>query len=390
MKIGFFSLASMSFSGGYEQQIIRLAREFAAHGHQVKIITLSSQATRRLAVFLSFLYFKPRLSFPDVNDETPSELDGSGCEIVFFSSFSQLRIELDKCDILYAKNEILDCIILSIVNFRSNKPVIGGLHTVLQYSMANNIYVKLHNLVYHHKWYWRLSDRVYSIMHCINSRQVGEVRHYLPHKKLYYLPNFLPYPAKVMKVENDKTFRVIYAGRLTEEKGIDLLLQIISDVTSNISSGKRFRFIICGTGSWEKTVKETARRNNQIEYAGQVPQQSMQKYYRRADLLCVTSRGEALPVSVLEAMSYGVPVLGFNIDGLNDIIKSAKTGVLVELGDIESFKKELFRLSEIKFKRKKDFMSMCRASREFVRNNFTPEVLYPKYEKMFASPFDRL
>ena len=67
----------------------------------------------------------------------------------------------------------------------------------------------------------------------------------------------------------------------------------------------------------------------------------IEKVYQNASLLVMTSRYEGLPMVMLEALSYGVPVVAFNFPcGPNDII-SSNIGSIVENGNITAFAKEI-------------------------------------------------
>ena len=62
------------------------------------------------------------------------------------------------------------------------------------------------------------------------------------------------------------------------------------------------------------------------------------------DVFCLSSLKEGLPISIIEAMAAGVPVIGSDVEGINDVIEHGKTGILVPLNDIQKLKTGLLTL----------------------------------------------
>ncbi len=63
-----------------------------------------------------------------------------------------------------------------------------------------------------------------------------------------------------------------------------------------------------------------------------------------ADVFCLTSFREGLPISMLEAMSIGLPVIGTNVPGIRDVVAHGKNGFLVDLGDSKGLKDSLLKI----------------------------------------------
>lgn len=63
------------------------------------------------------------------------------------------------------------------------------------------------------------------------------------------------------------------------------------------------------------------------------------------DIFCLTSFKEGLPMSLIEAMAAGIPVVGSDVEGIRDVIIPNKNGFLVATGDITALKKTLFTLA---------------------------------------------
>jgi colanic acid/amylovoran biosynthesis glycosyltransferase len=80
-----------------------------------------------------------------------------------------------------------------------------------------------------------------------------------------------------------------------------------------------------------KTIAKELPGHIQAELMGAVPHNELMKYFRTTsiDLFLNVSRSEGVPVSVMEAMSFGIPVIATNVGGTSEIV-SGKTGLLID------------------------------------------------------------
>ncbi|MGH3001572.1 MAG: glycosyltransferase family 4 protein [Gaiellaceae bacterium] len=107
---------------------------------------------------------------------------------------------------------------------------------------------------------------------------------------------------------------VLFAGRLSEEKGILEFLEATEGLPR----------VIVGDGPLRARVPETV---------GFVPPAEMGGYYERAAVVCVPSRREGVGMTAREAMAYGRPVVATRVGGLLDAVRDSVTGVLVGAAD---------------------------------------------------------
>lgn len=99
------------------------------------------------------------------------------------------------------------------------------------------------------------------------------------------------------------------------------------------------------------------------------------------DLFCLTSLKEGLPISLLEAMATGVPVVGTDVEGISDVIKHKANGLLVPLKDIETLSSVIERLIENKSLRRLLGMQ----SRKMVVENYSLKKSIKEYENSMIS-----
>ena len=123
----------------------------------------------------------------------------------------------------------------------------------------------------------------------------------------------------ITKFEN----QIIYAGRLSKEKGIDTLLQTAKNLPS------KYNLLILGSGPEENKVRDVAKLKTNVHYLGYQSKQNTISLIRGSDLLVQPSLLEGISSTILEAMGCGTCVVASNVGGNCEIIESDKTGVLI-------------------------------------------------------------
>lgn len=149
-------------------------------------------------------------------------------------------------------------------------------------------------------------------------------------------------PLKNLKVNTP--FTIGYVSRIDEGKGWDILLLAIKKLKNNVSIP--FRVNIVGGGAQESNLKTMITQlglENEVKYLGPIPQHELPTHYRHYDLFAfpTTRLAESLGLVGLEAMACGVPVIGSNIGGLKEYIKSGYNGELFEPGDYQNLAQKI-------------------------------------------------
>ena len=135
---------------------------------------------------------------------------------------------------------------------------------------------------------------------------------------------------------------ILFVGRLIEWKGIDTLIRSMIPVRKAIPGS---RLTIVGEGSCRDSLErlvQDLRLADVVRFCGKVSDEDLKKIYESADVFVLPSRSyqglvmEGLGVVLLEAMSYGIPVIGSDIGGIPDIIDNGKNGYLFPGNDEDS------------------------------------------------------
>lgn len=127
-------------------------------------------------------------------------------------------------------------------------------------------------------------------------------------------------------------FIVVSCSYLTALKRIDLLIRSLA----LLKAGKKIRWIHFGDGELRENLESLAEellspaKRIQYEFRGYVPNTGILNFYAsgRASLFVNTSSSEGIPVSIMEAQSYGIPVIATDTGGIREIITTG-TGTII-------------------------------------------------------------
>lgn len=152
-----------------------------------------------------------------------------------------------------------------------------------------------------------------------------------------------PVHIKSVRQGEHKKGELLFVGRLNKQvKGLDYLAEIIKQLKRE---SVEFHLTVVGTGSDEKWLKQEVQTNDlgrNVTFAGF--QENMTPYYERAAVLLSTSRWEGFGMTLVEAMSAGVPCVSFDNDGACEIIHKDKDGVLIPKYDVGKFAQAVKKL----------------------------------------------
>ncbi len=126
---------------------------------------------------------------------------------------------------------------------------------------------------------------------------------------------------------------ILYVGALTTYKGADHLLTAAAILAQqNID----FRLLIIGEGPMRDRFAAQAGElgiADKVRFVGVLPNDAMPRWYNAADLFVLPSLREGTPVSLLEALSCGLPVVVSRAGGMPQVIQDGENGFLVDVAD---------------------------------------------------------
>jgi len=152
-------------------------------------------------------------------------------------------------------------------------------------------------------------------------------------QRVVTVPNFVPLPDPAGGEDSSRT-GLLYVGRLSREKGVDVLLRALAQVREDRADT---RLTVVGEGPSRPLLVALAGQlglGEAVDFVGQVENRLVGGYYRSAEACVIPSLWmENCPVTALEALSCGTPLLASNLGGLAEIVRENENGLLFPRGD---------------------------------------------------------
>lgn len=136
---------------------------------------------------------------------------------------------------------------------------------------------------------------------------------------------------------------LVYTGRLAPEKNLPFLLKAFRGVCEAVPKA---HLLLVGDGPEREKLTEQAQESGcseRIHFVGRVPYDDLPDYLAMCDLFVTASVSEVHPLSVIEAMAAGLPVMGIQSVGVGDTVTDGVTGLLSS-EDLAAFTAKLTRL----------------------------------------------
>lgn len=317
MKICFF-IYNISNAGGSERVTIVIANELKKRGYDVSILSVCGTE-----------------SFYEINSEIPIEIIYKGENNV--SSKSKYLDMLKKAYKYHKANNTE--IVIDVFASRS------------LISIPLKIFLNIKNITWEHfnysakiglnplgrKLACRYSNKIVTLTSEDISLFKDDNRNIKADIECIHNPN--PYEGSEVSDLNNNN--VITVGRLSNQKGYDMLL----DAWSIVEKSSDFKLLIVGDGEEKANLKDKAAKLNlnNVEFVGIT--NDVTKFYKNSSIYVSSSRFEGLPMCMIEAQSFGLPIVSFKCKtGPSEIIEDGISGYLVENGDCEMLAERLLVL----------------------------------------------
>lgn len=148
---------------------------------------------------------------------------------------------------------------------------------------------------------------------------------------------------------DSENITLITVGRLSKEKNQGLLIQVLAELVKEFP---QIKLKIVGDGKEREVLQKKAidlDLQSNIEFIGNVP--DVENYLCDADIFVLSSLYEGVPLSILEAMAAGLPVVSTDVGGIKDVVTD--NGILVRSEDVNAMKEAILKLIRDQTLRKK-------------------------------------
>lgn len=180
---------------------------------------------------------------------------------------------------------------------------------------------------------------------------------------------------------NKYTIRLGIVSRLIPLKNIPMLFNALSLLPKTVMA--QFSIQIFGDGSEKEMLQQTANelvaQGMKIEFYGNVIDES--SIYHSFDILVMCSDTEGLPMSILEAMGYSLPVISTSVGAIPQVISHEENGWLYEAKDVGSLKNILESIVVSPQK----IYEFGQSAKQFIDENYAISLIYDDYTKVYSS-----
>lgn len=165
--------------------------------------------------------------------------------------------------------------------------------------------------------------------------------------------------------------KIAISARLVWEKGFKDVIELVNRLNPS-----EYEFHIMGEGPDGVAIKSALSTNTNVTFYGQISY--VQKILKTCHVNLLPSYREGLSLSILEAMSVGIPTIAYDIRGNRELIENGKQGILVPLGDVEGLRIALECYLENTTLR----VQQGNAAREEIKQQYGLDLMLNNYNEM--------
>ena len=203
-------------------------------------------------------------------------------------------------------------------------------------------------------------------------------------KKIVAIHNGVDIPRNMRIFKQDQYFVIGSSGRFFPVKDYALMVEVAREIRNYTD---KIRFELAGDGPEKARILELVRKyglENSFSFRGFL--KDMPDFFQGLDLYINTSLHEGIPMSVLEAMAHGLPVVAPAVGGLKEILKDGVHGFLVEERGPKAFAEKCIYL----YQNEKLRRAMAKEARDRVANDFSRDRMVQEYHRLYKEIHSQL
>lgn len=325
MKI-IYCIACTCHSGGMERVLTNKANYLARHGYEIVVVTTDQRGKQ------PFFPLEPSIRSIDLGINYDENNGKSFLNKLLHYPLKQYRHKKRLKAVLMEERPDV-----TVSMFNNDAGFIPGIKDGSA-KLLEIHFSKFKRLQYGRKGLWRLADRWRSKQDERTVRKFDRFVVLTEEDKAYWgnLPNIMVIPNAISGIPAGTALlenkRVIAVGRYTYQKGFERLVDAWHLLASRFPD---WNLVIIGDGE-ERPLLEQRIRSYGLERQVTLtrPTQEIGKVYMEASILASSSRYEGLPMVLLEAQAFGLPIVAFQCKcGPKDIVSDGMNGYLVPEGD---------------------------------------------------------
>jgi len=269
----------------------------------------------------------------------------------FIFLFKVCSIIRNAPDIVHSNGTLsTTCISICQTFFRIKTLHVAAVHSLPEIDFSyGKVKLRFHNEL--NRLGWRKAERIIVMAGFLKERLVAEG---VPAKKIRVVHNgveldaYRPY-YHMRKTKDEVSrgkLRIGYAGRLSKEKGVDVLLQALAELR-HFKNDLKIEVMVMGEGTERPQLSKLKRDldlGDTVRFTGF--ERNIGKVLSSLDIFVLPSRMETFPMVLLEAGAVGVPIIATNVGGIPEMITDGKEGLLVPPESPRAMAEAIMRLME--------------------------------------------
>ena len=198
--------------------------------------------------------------------------------------------------------------------------------------------------------------------------------------KITVLNNIVDYPVIKKEDEKHKKITFLFLGKIEKLKGIFDLLSVITENKKLLEN----KILLRIGGSDENNQLQQYIKNNKLSkivtFLGWVSGDKKIEELNKADIYILPSYFEGLPISIIESLSYGLPVIATPVGGISEIVHPGENGILVTPGNLEEIKNSL-----LFFVNNQDKIELYGNQSKKIASNFFPDIAMSSLKEIYLN-----
>ncbi|AFY77929.1 MAG: glycosyltransferase family 4 protein [Hydrococcus sp. C42_A2020_068] len=157
----------------------------------------------------------------------------------------------------------------------------------------------------------------------------------LPRDRVFVLPNPVELPSQVPERVNRSSVNLVFLGRVGQRKGAFDLIEAFANLPD--LQQQKAKLILAGDGDLERGYRlvEKFSLAERVVLLGWISPEQRNALMSEADIFVLPSYHEALPMAILEAMGWGLPIIATPVGGIAELVVCGENGLLVTPGNIQ-------------------------------------------------------
>ncbi len=344
LNLAFYTDAYLPGVDGVVTSILTFKEELERRGHNVYIFA-SADSKNKKKYESSDVFLYPGMKFrpyPQYN-------------VALFPYNSVVKLYELKVDLVHSQTPMVMGFAGMMGAKILGRPLVSYFHTlitnkpIIDAYYPKNKYLKqlaTSSMMRYTKFFYNRCDRVIAPSHTM-----GAVLRRYGISNVATVPNCIDLSKLNQKVDGSgvresfgikpKEKMVLYLGRLSREKKIEVLLNAVKLL---IKKDKGIKLIVGGTGPAEQHYKDLAKRlgiMSNTKFIGFVSPKTLPSVYAAADVFCIPSTFETQGIVILEAMALGKPVVGADYMAIKELIRNGRNGEKFRPGDYTECAKKI-------------------------------------------------